>query len=72
LDQDDASSVDLLTNFMRRKELPHGLVRFNAEESGPCIIKQFIKEGLQYDMKSRPTTIKICCDLREVTKEVKS
>lgn len=67
LDEDDVSSVDLITNFMRRKELPHGLIHLNAKDNVPSAIKDFIKEGLQYDITLRPTAIKICRVLQELT-----
>lgn len=58
-------SVKVLTGFMERKEIPHGLVHLATEENVPHDVKQVITEGLQYEISMRPTALKICSILSE-------
>ncbi|KAH3788835.1 hypothetical protein DPMN_166997 [Dreissena polymorpha] len=72
MDEDDANSIEAIANAMRRKEVPHGLVRLNTQNIVPCHVRKFIAEGLQYEIALRPTAIQFCSSYREVTGKVKN
>lgn len=58
-DEDD-DSVKVLTDFMKRKEIPHGIVHLENNQDVPNEIKHIIKEGLLYEIQMRPTALQIC------------